>query len=95
MKPRQMIAACVFAILGLGAMCRPTARTVLDVAEAACILFHDDIEDEVALARACGIGEALLPELRMILSARKSAKAQKAAMGAPSSSPVPAPSSSK
>ena len=74
---------------GLGAKCvtAQNARSVLDVAEMACILFHEDIADDAALAHACNISDALIPELRKILSARKAAAAKKMSAGvAPSAS---------
>lgn len=65
----------------LGATCngRQVAKTVLDVAEMSCLLFHDDIEDEKTLAKMCDIAEDLIPEVRKIVFARKSAMVKKAA----------------
>lgn len=61
-------------------------RGVLDAAHAACVLFHDDVDDVVVLGNVCGISEDYWPEVRKLVSARKQAAARKAAMAAPSSS---------
>ena len=67
-------------VLGVGA-----ARG--GVAEMACILVHEDIADDTTLAHVCNISDALVPELRKILSARKAAAAKKMSAGvAPSAS---------
>lgn len=50
----------------------------LEVAEVTCILLHDQVDDESALARACGISDALIPEIRKILFARKAAAKERA-----------------
>jgi hypothetical protein len=72
-------------------------KTVLDVAEAACVLVHDNVDDAHWIAKACNIADDYLPEIEKLVSARKVAAARKAAMAASasaSSSSVPAPSSS-
>lgn len=74
---------------------RQVAKTVLDVAEMSCLLFHDDIEDEKTLAKICGIAEELIPDVRKIVFARKSAYAKKAAAAASASASAVPPASSK
>jgi len=73
-------------------------KTVLDVAEAACVLVHDNVEDAHWLAKTCNIADDYLPEIEKLVSARKVAAAKKAAMAASasasSSTSSSAPSSS-
>lgn len=83
-----VIAAAFFSSF-VGATCngKQVARNALDVAEMSCVLFHEDIQDEAALARACDIAEALIPELRKLLAAKKSAAQKKAALKADAGTP--------
>lgn len=69
-------------------------RGALDVAHAACVLFHDDVDDVAVIGKLCEIHEEEWPEVRKLVSARKQAAARKAAMAAPSSS-TPSPSASQ
>lgn len=72
-------------------------KTVLDVAEAACVLVHDNVEDAHWLAKTCNIADDYLPEIEKLVSARKAAAAKKAAMAtsaSASSTSGSAPSSS-
>lgn len=82
----RMFATLTIAAAGFGATCnrQQVAHTVLDVAQTACVLLHDQIEDEAVLAKTCDVAEALIPELRKLVLARKDASAKKAA-AAPSS----------
>ena len=77
---RNKIVVLLLASMSIGATCngRQVAHTVLNVTEAACVLFHEEIEDEATLARACNIAEDLIPEVRKLIYARKSARAMKA-----------------
>jgi len=86
------LALVSFGCLGANCNGRQVAKTVLDVAELSCVLFHDEIEDEKTLAKACGIAEDLIPEVRKIVFARKSAASKKAAAKA---SAAPSVSASK
>lgn len=82
-------------LLTTGSTCngRQVAKTVLDVAEMSCVLFHDEVEDEKTLATICGIAEELIPDIRKIVFARKSATAKKAAAASASASAAPSASS--
>lgn len=76
---RRKIFVMLLASMTVGATCnRSVVRTVLDVSEAACILFHDEIEDEAKLASVCNVAEALIPEVRKLVYARKTARFMKA-----------------
>lgn len=55
-------------------------KTTLDVANAACVLFHDEVEDVKILGELCGISEDFWPEVRDLVAARKQAASRKAAM---------------
>lgn len=79
-------------LMTTGATCRAVevAKTVLDVAELSCVLFHEEIEDDTTLAKTCGIAQELIPEVRKVIFARKQAMAKKAAAKASA-----APSSEK
>lgn len=80
-----VVAALSFGCLGAHCNGTQVAKTVLDAVELSCVLFHDDIEEDAKLAKVCGIAEELLPEVRKVVFARKSAAAKKAA-AQPSSS---------
>lgn len=76
----RMLATLAIAAAGFGATCnrQQVAYTVLDVAQTACVLLHDQIEDEATLAKTCEVAETLIPELRKLVLARKSAASKKA-----------------
>lgn len=61
--------------------------SALEVAQVACILTHEQVDDESVLAKACDISDALVPEIRKILFARKAAAKEKAKLGAPAGCP--------
>ncbi len=61
------------------------AVTALEGAQVACILINDVVEDEGVLARVCGISDALIPEIRKIIFARKAAAQHKASAAASAS----------
>lgn len=72
------------AVSGIGASCqKPTPKEIathtLDVAQIACVLVHEFLEDESAVARACDIATDYIPDIRKLLQASKQAKAIKAA----------------
>lgn len=82
MKPfTRMLVASGLLTFTTGASCltQKNAKSVLDIAQMACVLFHDDIEDVKVLATLCNVAEGDYPEVNKILLARKSAAAQKAA----------------
>lgn len=60
----------------------------LDAVQIACVLVSDMVEDEHKLAQICGVAEEMLPEIRKVVLARKTAAAHKAtvASNAPSAS---------
>lgn len=73
----------VFAAMTSYACIRPShVASALEVAEVTCILLNDRIDDESALAKACNISDALLPEIRKILFARKASANEHAKMAA-------------
>lgn len=91
-----MLVVLAIASVGLGATCNKhqVAQTALDVAQTTCVLLHDQIDDVSTLAKACDVAEALIPELRKLLFARKTASAKRAGASSssascPSSSAVP------
>ncbi len=61
-------------------------KSILDVTEVACVLVDDHLEDESALAKACGITEQYLPDVRVLMQAKKQAASRKAALSSPDSS---------
>lgn len=84
---KKVFSLTLLAFLCTGATCwKPIARGALDLVELTCILEHDEIQDERALAVACAVSEDLLPELRKILAAKKAAAARKMGKTAPSAS---------
>ena len=86
-KPATVLVALFLGIMCTGSTCtgRQVANTALDVAEMSCLFFHDDIEDEATLAKICQISEALIPEVRKIIFARKDAMKMKAKAAASAS----------
>lgn len=90
MKQHQIVLIAGLSLMSAGATCtgRQIAKTVLDVAEMSCVLYHEDVEEEGKLAQICGIAEDLIPEIRKIVFARKSAAKMKA------DKPLAAPSTS-
>lgn len=87
-KPLTVLFAMSLGLLTTASTCngRQVAKTVLDVAEMSCVLFHDEVEDEKVLATLCGIAEELIPDIRKVVFARKSAVARKAAAASASAS---------
>lgn len=82
---KKLFGPALLFVLCTGATCwKPIARTVLDVAELACIL-ESDSSDERAIAVACNVAEDLIPEVRRLLQAKKAAAQSKAAKAAASS----------
>lgn len=55
---------------------RQAARTVLDFAQTLCVVSHA-ASDDATVAQVCGITEALLPEMRKLVSAERTAAAQR------------------
>lgn len=58
---------------------KANARTALDVASIACAIAHAESSDDT-VAQVCGIADALLPDLRIILAEQRKqlAKAKRA-----------------
>lgn len=54
---------------------RQVARTVLDIAQTLCIVAHAE-SDDATVAQVCGITEALLPDMRRIVSEQRAATAR-------------------
>lgn len=85
----SLMFAAVVAVAPAGSMaCTPesrqAARTAIDVAIAACIAEHADIQDEAELREVCKWTEELGPIVRDLLAARKRGLAKmKAASCAP------------
>ena len=72
------------AVAGIGASCqKPTPKEIaehtLDVTQMACVLVHEFLDNESAVAKACNIATDYIPDIRKILQASKQAKAMKAA----------------
>lgn len=63
----------------------------LDAVQIACVLVSDLVEDEHQLAQICGVAEDLLPEIRKVVLARKTATAHKATVAASTSASALAP----
>ena len=72
----------LFAQACIGSQQRMIAKSVLDVAQTACVLVDDHTDDEHALARACDIAEEYIPDVRILMQAKKQAVARKAALAA-------------
>lgn len=53
-------------------------KSVLDVAQIACVLVHDWSDDDSWIAKQCDIADDYLPEVRKLVAARKRAAAMKA-----------------
>lgn len=68
--------------------------TALDAVQIACILVSETVDDEATLAKVCGVSEELIPEVRKVVLARKTAAAHKASASA-SASAVPAAGAGK
>lgn len=56
---------------------RQALRTALDITQTLCIVANAQ-SDDVTVAQVCGITEALLPEMRRLASAQRTAAAQHA-----------------
>lgn len=86
-KVKGMLGVLAVASVGFGATCnrQQVTHTALDVAQATCVLLHDQIDDVSTLAQVCDVAEALIPELRKLIFARKSAAARKASVASSSS----------
>ncbi len=55
-------------------------KSVLDIAQIACVLVHDWSDDESWISKQCDIADDYLPEVRKLVAARKKAAAMKASM---------------
>lgn len=87
MKASKSIAGVIFAPLFLATVSYACIKPVyvtgaLDAVQIACILVSDIVEDDHVLAQMCGVSEELLPEIRKIVLARKTAAAHKASAAA-------------
>jgi putative intracellular protease/amidase len=51
---------------------RQAAKTVLDLAQTLCIVAHAE-SDDATVAQVCGITEALLPDMRKLVSEQRKA----------------------
>ena len=73
------------ATVGAESACTPkqAVRTAIDVAIAACIAEHADIEDEAELKKVCQWAEELGPVIKDLLAARKKGMAKKMGACAP------------
>jgi hypothetical protein len=91
-----LVLASPFVAASMSYACVKPSHVVsaLEAAEVACILIHESVDDEHALAKACNISDALVPEVRKILFARKAAEKQKAASAASTTACPPASSAS-
>lgn len=56
---------------------RQVLRTALDITQTLCIVANAQ-SDDATVAQVCGITEALLPEMRRLASAQRTAAAQHA-----------------
>lgn len=74
------ISGLIMFAVALAAACTPgqrqAARTVLDFAQTLCVVSHA-ASDDATVAQVCGITEALLPEMRKLVSAERTAAAQR------------------
>lgn len=52
----------------LGAACIPSAKSVLDVANIACVIANAELDDK-ALRDACALADDLLPQARKVAAA--------------------------
>lgn len=88
----RFLFALAVASIGVGATCVNTrnVNTALDVTQAACVLIHEQVDDAATLAKICNVTDALLPEVRKLIFARKSAKKMLAASASASASSAPA-----
>lgn len=79
-----ILAVCsIFALASqacISAQHRPILKSVLDVAQVACVLVDDHLEDEHALSKACDIADDYIPEVRTLIQAKKQAAARKLAL---------------
>lgn len=66
-------------IVATAAACTPgqkqVLRTALDFAQTLCIVAHAE-SDDATVAQVCGITEALMPEMRKLASAQRTAAAK-------------------
>lgn len=93
---RFAIVPSFVAVLALNTGCiKPTPRSViktgLDIAQIACIIINDNLDDEHALAKACDISDDYLDVIRELVLGRNKAKAMKAAAASSASASVHAP----
>lgn len=75
MSRRRSIFASLSGIIALALIScacwfAPVAKTALDLASAACILANASVDDS-DVAKACGIADALIPEMRKLLQAQR------------------------
>ncbi len=78
---RQAFAfACLLIAYGC-ATWQHDVKTVLDVTQEACVLAHGSFSDVPEIQTACGIADALIPELERLLEAKRLARLQSIAAG--------------
>lgn len=65
--------ALVVSATGCALFTKQNVKTALDVVEQACVLAHGELFDVKEVAAACGIAEALIPDLEKLLEARRRA----------------------
>ncbi len=72
----------VFTLLtGCALFTRQNVKTALDAADMFCALNLQQVTSSTEVAAACGIAEALIPELDKLLEAKRKASAARAARG--------------
>lgn len=77
--PAAMSTAC------LSPTPRSIIKTGLDIAQIACVIVHDNVDDTHVLAKMCDISEDYLDVIRDLVLGRNQAKAMKAAAAASAS----------
>lgn len=78
--------AAIYATLSAGCIKTTPARvvkSVLDVAQVACILVNDHLDDANQLAKICDVADEYIDDVRQLVAARKKAAAMKAAAAKP------------
>lgn len=75
--PGLMLAPMMLAASSYACIKPSYVHTALDAAQIACVLLAD-AEDGTAVGKACGVAEALIPDVQKLLEGRKQAARKRA-----------------